>query len=92
MDKLYAGLRSQAEQAQNITCKFGIDFEGRSVNYYAADYKIYNTGDAVHVEYWVDPGSGFVWRDRSHTTGSADVVNDVRARPAPDMKLPSKPN
>ncbi len=92
MDKVYAGLRSQAEKARNIICKYGIDFEGRSVNHYSADYNIYNTGAPVHVQYWVDPKNGFVWRDHSHTKGSAEVINDVRAEPAPDMKLPPKPN
>jgi hypothetical protein len=91
MDKVYAGLRSQAEKAENIVCKYRIAFEGRTVNHYAADYKIYNTGDAAHVEYWVDLDNGFVWRDRSHTRGAAEVINDVRAVPAPEMKLPPKP-
>ena len=34
MDAVYAGLRSQAEKAENITCEYGIDFEGRTVNHY----------------------------------------------------------
>ncbi|MFM1816881.1 MAG: hypothetical protein RLZ98_3576 [Pseudomonadota bacterium] len=92
MDKVYAGLRSQAEKARNITCKYRIVFEGRTVNHYTADYNIYNTGDAVHIQYWVDPESGFVWRDLTHTKGAAEVINDVRAEPAPGMKLPPKPN
>ena len=92
MDKVYAGLRSQAEKATNITCKYGVNVDGRTVNHYVADYKIYNTGDAVHVEYWVDPNNGFVWRDLTHTKGAAEVITDVRAEPAPDMKLPPKPN
>lgn len=92
MEKVDAGLRSQAEKAQNITCNYKIEADGRTVNHYSADYKIYNTGDAVHAEYWVDPVSGFVWRDRTHTKGAAEVINDVRAEPAPDMKLPPKPN
>jgi hypothetical protein len=91
MQALYAGLRSQAEKASNISCSYDITFEGRTVNHYVADYTIYNTGDSVHVEYWVDPQSGFVWRDLTHTTGSADVLNDVRAEPVPDMALPPKP-
>ena len=91
MDKVFAGLRSQAEKAVNITCAYGVQFEGRTTSHYAADYRLYNTGDAVHVEYWVDPQSGFVWRDLTHVTGSADVITDVRAQPAPDMKLPPKP-
>ena len=92
MDAAMAGLRSQAEKATNITCDYGIEFEGKTVNHYKADHVIYNTGDKVHTEYWVDPENGFVWRDLNHTTGSAEVISDVRAEPAPDMKLPDKPN
>lgn len=91
MQKVYAGLRSQAEKATNITCKYGINVNGRVVNHYAADYKIYNTGDAVHIEYWVNPDNGFVWRDLTHAKGAAEVVTDVQAEPAPEMKLPPKP-
>ncbi|MCB1383758.1 MAG: hypothetical protein KDJ73_12685 [Notoacmeibacter sp.] len=92
MDAAMAGLRSQAEKATNITCDYGVEFEGKTVNHYKADHVIYNTGDKVHTEYWVDPENGFVWRDLNHTTGSAEVISDVRAEPAPDMKLPDKPN
>jgi hypothetical protein len=91
MKALYDGLRSQADKANNIACEYDVAYEGRTVNHYVADYSIYNTGDAVHVEYWVDPQTGFVWRDLTHTTGSADVMNEVRAEPAPDLELPSKP-
>lgn len=91
MDAVFAGLRKQAEEATNITCDYGIEYEGKTVNHYKADHVIYNTGDKVHTEYWVDPDNGFVWRDLNHTTGSADVINDVRAEPAPDMSLPPKP-
>ena len=91
MDAAMAGLRSQAEKATNITCDYGVEFEGKTVNHYKADHVIYNTGDKVHTEYWVDPENGFVWRDLNHTTGSAEVISDVRAEPAPDMKLPDKP-
>jgi len=91
MDAVFAGLKSEAEKATNISCDYGIDFEGRTVNHYIADHVIYNTGDKVHTEYWIDPGNGFVWRDLNHTTGSAEVVIDVRAEPAPDMALPPKP-
>ena len=92
MEKVHAGLRSQAEKAKNIICKYRIEVDGRTVNHYMADYEIYNTGDAVHVEYWVDSDDGFVWRDRTHTKGAAEVITDVQAKPAPGMKLPPKPN
>lgn len=91
MDAVFAGLKSQAEKATDIACDYGVDFEGRTVNHYKADHVVYNTGDKVHTEYWVDPDNGFVWRDLNHTTGSAEVIIDVRAEPAPDMALPPKP-
>ena len=91
MKQVYEGLRGQAEKATNITCDFGITFEGKTVNHYKVDHVIYNTGDKVHTEYWVDPENGFVWRDLNHSTGAAEVISDVRAEPAPDMKLPDKP-
>ena len=91
MDAVMEGLKKQADEATNISCAYAIDFEGRTVNHYMADYKLYNTGDAVHVEYWVDPDDGFVWRDLNHTKGAAEVISDVRAERAPDMALPPKP-
>lgn len=91
MDALYAGLRSQAEKAENITCEYGVDLDGKTVNHYTADYKSYNTGDPVHVEYWIDPENGFVWRDINHFTGATETIIEVNAEPAPDMVLPDKP-
>ena len=91
MDAMYAGLRSEAEKATNITCEYGIDYEGKSVNHLSADHKIYNTGDKVHSEYWIDAQTGFVWKDLNHTTGSAEVITEVIAVPAPEMALPPKP-
>lgn len=92
MDAVFAGMKSQAEKATNITCDYGVEYEGKTVDHLKVDHVIYNTGDKVHTEYWVDSGNGFVWRDLNHSTGSADVINDVRAEPAPDMALPPKPD
>ena len=92
MDAAYAGLRSQAEKAENIVCEYGVDLDGKTVNHYSADYKLYNTGDPAHVEYWVDPENGFVWRDINHFKGAAETIIEVNAEPAPDMTLPAKPD
>ena len=92
MDAAYAGLRSQAEKAENIVCEYGVDLDGKTVNHYSADYKLYNTGDPAHVEYWVDPENGFVWRDINHFKGAAETIVEVNAEPAPDMTLPAKPD
>ena len=92
MDAAYAGLRSQAEKAENIVCEYGVDLDGKTVNHYSADYKLYNTGDPAHVDYWVDPDNGFVWRDINHFKGAAETIIEVNAEPAPDMKLPDKPD
>ena len=92
MDAAYAGLRSQAEKAENIVCEYGVDLDGKTVNHYSADYKLYNTGDPAHVDYWVDPENGFVWRDINHFKGAAETIVEVNAEPAPDMTLPAKPD
>lgn len=91
MKQVYDGLRSQAEKATNISCAYGVTFEGKTVNHYKVEHVMYNTGDKAHTEYWVDPQNGFVWRDLNHWKGSAEVITDVRAEPAPDMRLPDKP-
>lgn len=88
MDEVFAGIRSQAEKATNITCTYGVDLNGRTVHHYAVDYELYNTGAPVHSEYWVDPETGFVWRDLMHAGGEMEVVSTVDAEPAPDMQLP----
>jgi hypothetical protein len=89
MDKVIAGVRSQAEKAINITCDEGVDLNGRTVNHYGADFEIYNTGTPTRSEYWVDPESGFVWRDTMHSKGTPEVMVTVEAEPAPDMILPN---
>lgn len=88
MDKAIAGIRSQAENATNITCEYGVEFEGRTVNKYAADYTIYNSGAPTRSEYWVDSETGFVWRDVMHSKGQTEITVTVDAKPAPDMTLP----
>ena len=70
---------------------YGVDLDGKTVNHYSADYTLYNTGDPAHVEYWVDPDNGFVWRDINHFKGATETIVEVNAEPAPDMTLPDKP-
>ena len=88
MDTVIAGIVSQAEKATNITCEYGVDLDGKTVNHYSVDYKIYNTGTPTRSEYWVDPETGFVWRDTMHSKGDPEVFVTVDAEPAPDMTLP----
>ncbi len=88
MKEVQAGILSQAEKATNITCEYGVDLDGRTVNHYAVDYALYNTGAPVHSEYWVDPDNGFVWRDLMHAKGEQEVITITDAEPAPDMSLP----
>lgn len=88
MDAVIAGVISQAEKATNITCEEGVDLDGRLVNHYGADFEIYNTGTPTRSEYWVDPETGFVWRDTMHSKGDPEVLVTVDAEPAPEMTLP----
>ncbi len=88
MDKAIAGLISQAAKATNISCEYGVDLDGKTVHHYSVDYEIYNTRTPVHSEYWVDPETGFIWRDLMHSTGTPEVTVITDAEPAPDMTLP----
>lgn len=88
MDTAIAGIVSQAEKATNITCDYGVDFDGRTVNHYAVDYEDHNTGTPIRSEYWVDAETGFVWRDTMHSKGEPEMFITVDAEPAPDMTLP----
>lgn len=92
METVIAGMVSQAEKATNITCEYGVDLNGKTVNHYAADYKVHNTGTPTRSEYWVDPETGFVWRDIMHSKGDPEMFVTVDAEPAPDMALPDPNN
>ncbi len=92
MKTAMAGVVSQAESATNITCEYGVDLNGRTVNHYAAEYEVYNTGTPTRSEYWVDPETGFVWRDTMHSMGDPEMFVTVDAEPAPDMTLPDPNN
>ena len=88
MDEVMAGIRSQAEKATNIVCEEGVELDGKTVHRYAVDYALYNTGQAAHSEYWVDPETGFVWRDVTLFKGDPDILITVDTVPAPEMTLP----
>lgn len=88
METTIAGIVSQAEKATNITCEYGVDLNGKTVNHYAVDYEAYNTGTPTRSEYWVDSETGFVWRDTMHSKGDPEMFVTVDAEPAPDMTLP----
>ena len=88
MEEVRAGILSQAEKATNITCAYGTDLDGRTVDHYSVDYAIYNTGKAAHSEYWIDADTRFVWRDVTEFEGDPAIVITVDAEPAPDMALP----
>ena len=88
MEEVRAGIESQAEKATNITCAYGTDLDGRTVDHYSVDYAIYNTGKAAHSEYWIDADTRFVWRDVTEFEGDPAIVITVDAEPAPDMALP----
>jgi hypothetical protein len=87
------GLASQAENATNITCTYGVDLDGRSVNHFTVDYAIYNTGTPVHSEYWVDPETGFAWKARTVTDpGGNEITIEQVSEPAPGESPPDPDN
>jgi hypothetical protein len=83
------GLASQAENATNITCTYGVDLDGRSVNHFTVDYAIYNTGTPVHSEYWVDAETGFAWKTRTVSDpGGNEIIIEQVSEPAPGESPP----
>lgn len=87
------GLASQAEKATNITCSYGVDLDGRTVNHFTVDYAIYNTGTPVHGEYWVDPETGFAWKARTVSDpGGNEIVIEQVSEPAPGESPPDPDN
>lgn len=89
MDQTREGLATQAENAKNIVCQFGIDLDGKTVNHYVADYAIHNTGTPVHSEYWVDAETGFPWKSLTISDpGGNEIVIEQISEPAPGQTPP----
>lgn len=87
------GLASQAENATNITCNYGVDLDGKSVNHFTVDYAIYNTGTPVHSEYWVDGETGFAWKARTVSDpGGNEIIIEQVSEPAPGESPPDPGN
>ena len=84
------GLASQAEKATNITCNYGVDLDGKTVNHFTVDYAIYNTGTPVHSEYCVDPDTGFAWKALTvFDPGGSETVVEQTSEPAPGESPPN---
>lgn len=93
MEQSRDGLASQAEKATNITCTYGVDLDGKTVNHFTVDYAIYNTGTPVHSEYWVDPDTGFAWKARTVSDpGGNEIVIEQVSEPAPGESPPDPDN
>lgn len=89
MAETKAGLAAQAEAAENITCEYGLDLDGKSVNHYAVDYALHNTGMPMHGEYWVDAETGFAWKSLTVSDpGGNEVRIEQVSEPAPGEIIP----
>lgn len=89
LDRTREGLVTQAENAKNIACQFGIDLDGKTVNHYSVDYAIHNTGTPVHSEYWVDAETGFPWKTLTISDpGGNEIVIEQISEPAPGQSPP----
>lgn len=89
LDRTREGLVTQAENAKNIACQFGIDLDGKTVNHYSVDYAIHNTGTPVHSWYWVDAETGFPWKTLTISDpGGNEIVIEQISEPAPGQSPP----
>jgi hypothetical protein len=88
MDAVLDELRRRAEKATNIVCKAGIAFNGLSVDYISAEVIVESSGAAMQLEYWIDPETGFVYRDVNTSLIEPKTVITVDAQPAAEMTLP----
>lgn len=87
------GLASQAEKATNITCTYGVDLDGRTVNHFTVDYVMHNAGTPVHGEYWVDPETGFAWKALTvFDPGGNETIVEQVSEPAPGESPPDPDN
>lgn len=87
MTAIRDGIRSQAENATNIVCQYGIDLDGKTVDHFAVDYVLHNTDKPMKGEYWLDSESGFIWRVKTVSTSDGTVIVQDN-EPAPGATLP----
>lgn len=83
------GLATQAEKGRNITCAYGLNLDGKTVNHYTVDYELYNTATPMHGEYWVDAETGFPWKSLTVSDpGGNEIVIEQVSEPAPGQMTP----
>lgn len=87
LDAQAANLRTQAENATEITCDYGVDLEGKTVNRLEASYEMIPSGIPVKSQYWIDAETSFPWRVVHEFGGAAPSVITQDNVPMPDLTI-----
>ncbi|MBO6640519.1 MAG: hypothetical protein JJ920_20895 [Roseitalea sp.] len=87
-DAQAAGRRTQADDATNIACDYGVDLDGRTVNRFALDYVMTGSGIPVTSQYWVDADTRFPWRVIHAFGGANPSVITQNNEPANALTIP----
>lgn len=88
LDAQAAGRQMQANEATNITCDYGVDLEGKTVNRFALDYALAGSGIPVKSQYWVDAETRFPWRVIHEFGGANPSVITQNNEPVEALTIP----
>jgi len=88
LDAQAAGRQTQADEATNITCDYGVDLDGRTVNRFALDYALAGSGIPVKSQYWVDAETRFPWRVIHEFGGANPSVITQNNEPVDGLTIP----
>jgi hypothetical protein len=87
-DAQAAGRQRQADEATNITCDYGVDLDGKTVNRLALDYALAGSGIPVKSQYWVDAETRFPWRVIHEFGGANPSVITQNNEPVGALSIP----
>lgn len=88
LDAQAAGRQTQADQATNIACDYGVDLDGKTVNRFALDYALAGSGIPVKSRYWVDAETRFPWRVIHEFGGANPSVITQNNQPVDALSIP----
>ncbi|MCR9122481.1 MAG: hypothetical protein NXH91_09425 [Phyllobacteriaceae bacterium] len=87
-DAQAAGRQRQADEATNITCDYGVDLDGKTVNRFALNYALAGSGIPAKSQYWVDAETRFPWRVIHEFGGANPSVITQNNEPVDTLTIP----
>ncbi len=79
--------QEQADKATDVSCDYGVDLDGRTVNRLQLSYEMIPSGTPVTSTYWVDVDTGFPWQVVHDFGGAAPSTITQRNTPMPDLTI-----